>query len=261
MNIDAWLSLLTGIFSYCAIAGANYIFNDIGDLEEDRNHPIKSQRPIASGQVGVWISSVFAISLLMTGFYAAYLVGIDFLLVLAAYLGLSIFYTVYLKHLVFVDVLVVAVCLVLRAVAGVVAIDVFLSPWLILTVLLTALMLAVAKRRSEFMRKDKPQDSRPVMKDYSIELLNRIFMSVSTLLVFSYSLYSFFGVDKLMMLTLPFAYYAVFRYWYLNERKNVGEEPHLILLDKPMIVNGLSWGCLSFIILYDIHSLFIGVVG
>lgn len=260
-NFDAWISLFTGVLSYCAIAGANYIFNDISDLEEDRNHPVKSQRPIASGQVGVFFSSVFGICLLLAGFYAAFLVGIDFLLVLVAYLGLSILYSIYLKHLVLVDVIVVSICFVLRAVAGVVAIDVFLSPWLILTVLLAALMLAVAKRRGEYIRKEEPGDSRLVLRDYSPALLDRIFMSVSTLLIFSYSLYSFFGADKLMLLTIPFAYYAVFRYWYLNERNdNIGEEPHLILLDKPMILNGVAWGFLTLLILYEVQSLLMGVL-
>lgn len=256
-GLDAWLNLLLGVFSFCAVASANYIFNDISDLEEDRNHPDKKNRPIAKGQVGIPLAAIFALSLAFAGIYVAYSVGVGFLAVLVGYLALNTVYSVFLKHIVFLDVIVVALCFVLRAVAGVVAINVYLSPWLVFTVLLAALFLVVAKRRREYLIKENPQDSRLVLEDYSEEILDNMFILVSTSLIMSYSLYSFFGASELMMLTLPFAYYSIFRYWYLDENRAVGEKPHKVLFDKPMLLNILLWACVIVAVLYDINK-FIG---
>jgi 4-hydroxybenzoate polyprenyltransferase len=258
LSTEAWLNLVLGVFSFCAVAGANYIFNDINDLEEDRNHPEKKNRPIAKGQIGVKTASIFGVVLALSGFYAAYLVGKPFLAVLAAYLVLSTVYSVYLKYIAFVDVIIVALCFVLRAIAGVVAIEVMISPWLIFTVLLAALMLAVSKRRQEYSKKSNPGESRPVLEDYSEKLLDNMFLLVSTSLIVAYSLYSFFGANEFMMLTLPFAYYAIFRYWYLSENTEIGEKPHRILLDRPMVLNLILWTAISIAVLYNLLNL-IGV--
>ncbi len=261
LSVDAWIDLLIGVVAFTAIAGATYIFNDINDLEEDRNHPEKQHRPIASGQVSVPAAVGFGVFLILIGLRAAVILGPLFLVLLLVYLGQTTLYSFYLKQLVFVDVLLVAVGLVLRAIAGVIAIDVFLSPWLILSTFLLALVLVLGKRRHELELTTNPQHSRQVLREYSEGNLDQLLgMTMATLLM-AYSLYTFSNSDSALMATIPFAFFGVFRYHYLLHTSDTGGHPERLLTDIPSIVNLILWGAVSLAVLYDVPAFVVEVIG
>jgi len=250
LNVDAWLSLLTGVVSFTAIAGATYIFNDINDLEEDRNHPKKRHRPLASGQVSVPIAVGLGIVLIFVGLGAAYSLGPLFLAVLLVYLGQNALYSIYLKQFVFVDVIIVAIGFVLRAIAGVIAIDVFLSPWLIVSTFLLALVLALGKRRNELEVSTDPEETRDVLEEYSKDNIDQLLVTTMATLLMAYSLYSFSRTDPTMIVTLPFAFFGVFRYHYLVQTTEIAGQPEYLLTDRPLVVNLTLWGAVTITVLY-----------
>ena len=260
LNGDAWLSLFVGVFSFTAIAGASYILNDIRDREEDRNHPEKQHRPIASGQVSVSVATGFALLLTICGFGAAYSLGPLFLLVIVAYLGQNALYSLYLKQVVFVDVLVVAIGFVLRAIAGVVAIDVFLSPWLIVSTFLLALVLALGKRRNELELADTPHETRAVLDEYSKDNIDQLLVMTMATLLMAYSLYTFSQTDPTMMVTLPFAFFGVFRYHHLVHTTDIAGQPEYLFTDLPSIVNLLLWGVVTIVVLYNAPEMVVEVI-
>lgn len=258
---EAWISLLVGVVAFTAIAGATYIFNDISDLEEDRNHPEKQHRPIASGQVSVPVAAGFAAILVVGGLGAAYSVGPLFLAVLVAYVGQNALYSVYLKQIAYVDVILVAIGFVLRAIAGVVAIDVFLSPWLIVSTSLLALVLALGKRRHELEATTEPRETRPVLVEYSKSDVDQLLVMTMASLLMAYSLYTFSRTDPVMMVTLPFAFFGVFRYHHLVYTTDVASQPQYLFTDRPSVVNLVLWGCVSILMLYNVPERVIGVIG
>lgn len=259
LNVDAWVSLLTGVVAFTAVASATYIFNDISDLEEDRKHPEKCHRPIASGQVSVPAAAAFGVCLTVVGLAAAYSLGPLFIAVLFAYLGQNALYSLYLKQVAFVDILIVATGFVLRAIAGVVAIDVFLSPWLIVSTFLLALVLALGKRRDELDLATEPGTTREVLGEYADGNLDHLLVvSIATLLM-AYSLYTFSQTSHLMMLTLPFAFFGVFRYHHLVYTSGVGGQPEYLLTDTPSVLNLVCWGIVAVGILYDVPEVMMGV--
>ena len=260
LNVEAWISLLTGIIAFTAVAGATYIFNDINDLEEDRTHPEKQHRPIASGQVPVSIAVGFGALLTIIGLGAAYSLGRLFLAVLLAYLGQNALYSLYLKQVVFVDVLIVAIGFVLRAIAGVVAIDVFLSPWLIVCTFLLALVLALGKRRNELEVSPDPENSRDVLKVYSKQNIDQLLVISMATLLMSYSLYSFSQTSTAMMATLPLAFFGVFRYHHLVHTTDIAGQPEYLFTDRPSVVNLFLWGIVALAVLYNIPEIAVEVI-
>lgn len=260
LNFEAWISLLVGVGAFTAIAGASYIFNDINDVEEDREHPEKQHRPLASGQVSLPVAGAFGMFLAIVGLGAAYALGPFFLTVLLAYLGMNALYSLYLKQLMFVDVLLVAIGFVFRAIAGVIAIEVFLSPWLIVSTFLLALVLALGKRRSELEIMTNPHDSREVLGEYSEGNLDQLLVMTMATLLMAYSLYTFSRPDPTMMVTLPFAFFGVFRYHHLVHTTDIAGQPEYLLTDRPSMVNIFLWGIMAIAVLYEIPELLIGVV-
>lgn len=250
LNPAAWTDVVLAMIAFSAVAGAVYVFNDISDVEEDRKHPEKRNRPIASGQVSVPTAATFAVALLGAGLWLAAVVDVRFLLVVCAYLLQNALYTLYLKEIVLVDVMVIAIGFVLRAIGGVVAIDVYLSPWLVVCTFLAALLLAVGKRRHELRSRDDPAETRSSLGEYSAESLDQLLVvAVATLLV-SYSLYTFFRAKPTMMLTLPFAYFGVFRYLHLVNTAGIGSAPKYLALDRPFALNMLVWTAVVVAVLY-----------
>jgi len=260
LNWDAWLSLLVGIVAFTTVASATYIFNDISDLDEDRNHPEKRHRPIASGQVSVSVATIFGLILAGIGLGAAYSLGPLFLAILLAYLAQNALYSLILKQFVFVDVLIVAIGFVLRAIAGVIAIDVFLSPWLIMSTFLLALVLAFGKRRNELEVATNPQETRDVLGEYSENNIDQLLVMVMATLLMSYSLYTFSRTDPTMMATLPFAFFGVFRYHHLVHTTNIAGQPEYLLTDRPSVVNLILWGIVAIAILYNIPEVAVEVI-
>ena len=253
-------NVAVGIVAFCAVAGATYIGNDIADLEEDRNHPRKKHRPIASGQVPVSVAVAFAILLFVGGLALSWSLGPLFLLVVCTYLAQNALYSAVLKEIVIVDVMVIAIGFVLRAVAGVVAIDVYLSPWLVVCTFLGALMLALGKRRHEMVVSDDPTASRAILAEYTEETLDQLLVVVLSALVVSYSLYTFFRGGLWMMSTLPFAFFAAFRYHFLAHTRNLGGDPKFLFGDPPFFVNLVLWGLLVVAVLYGVPARLVEVI-
>ncbi|MFC4987783.1 decaprenyl-phosphate phosphoribosyltransferase [Saliphagus infecundisoli] len=211
-NPAAVTNVTLGIVAFCAIAGTTYISNDILDVEEDRNHPQKKHRPIASGLVPIPVAISFACLLFVGGLAISWYLGALFLLVVLTYLIQNAFYSVFMKEIVIVDVIIIAIGFVLRAIAGVVAIDVYLSPWLVVCTFLGALMLAFGKRRHEIVTTSDPGASRSTLSKYTEEMLDQFLVIALSALIVSYSLYTFYDGGMWMMTTLPFAVFAAFRY-------------------------------------------------
>ncbi len=259
--LDAWADLLVGVLSFTAIAGATYVFNDISDLDADRAHPEKRHRPVASGQVSVSVAAGFALSLVVVGLGAAYSLGALFVLVLFVYIGQNALYSWHLKQLVYVDVILIAVGFVLRAIAGVVAIDVYLSPWLIVSTFLLALVPAIGERRHELELATEPRETRHVLGEYSESDVDQLLTITMATLLMAYSLYTFFRTDPAMMITLPFAFFGVFRYHHLVHTSDIAGQPEYLFTDPPSMVNLLLWGVVAIAVLYNVPERVVEVLG
>ena len=243
---------------FCALSGAVYLVNDVADREQDRLHPLKKTRPIASGQVSVTQALVVAAVLCTGALAGAVAVGLPFALVAAAYVVLQALYSGPLKHIVILDVLTLATGFVLRAVAGAVAVDVEISNWLLVCTLLLALFIALAKRRHEIVLLAGDASShRPILGEYSAYLLDQMIGVVTASTLIAYIFYTVspetqakFGTDWLGM-TIPFPLYGIFRYLYLVHRREGGGSPaDLLLTDRPLLVCVALWALAVALIIY-----------
>jgi 4-hydroxybenzoate polyprenyltransferase len=243
---------------FCALSGAIYVFNDVADVHRDRLHPEKRYRPVASGALPIPAALGLGLALLAGSLFVAFGLSIRFGLVATAYALLLIAYSVWLKHLVILDVLTVAVGFVLRAVAGAVAIDVEISGWLVICTILLALFLALGKRRHEYrtLRGDAATH-RPILAEYSEGFLDQMVAVVTASTVTAYALYTMSQetVSKfhtaLLPITLPFVLYGIFRYLYLLYRREQGGNPSdLLLNDRALLVNTVLWMLALLVIIY-----------
>lgn len=232
--------VVLGFFVFCGAAGSVYVFNDISDVEADRAHPSKQNRPIASGEVGFHLATGFGLLLFVFSLTASLLIGTAFFAVILLYLTQNTVYSTVLKNIAFADVITIAFGFVLRAIAGVVIISVPLSPWLIVSTFLLALLLALAKRYYELESLESPT-TRKVFDTYSTELLQMFMVIVGTVLLVSFSMYTFFATNNFMLVTLPFVYFGIFRFFYLSLEEMVEPHPLSLLYDIPFSVNLIAW--------------------
>ncbi len=245
-----WRSLLA-FTVFCLLSGSVYIFNDLCDLEEDRVHPRKSLRPLASGRIKIWQALAMALTLAAVSLSLAFNLGTSFLLISLLYFSLVLSYSVYFKHIVILDVFFIAAGFLLRAVAGGLVIEVSISPWLLICTLLLSLFLALNKRRSEILALDENRGNhRKVLMHYSVRYLDQLITIVTAAVIMAYSLYTFNKVERLM-LSIPFVIYGIFRYLYLVQHQDMGESPEEVLLkDKAMLLNIFLWVAVCVLILY-----------
>ena len=242
--------------AFCLVSSAAYVVNDLLDVENDRQHPTKCFRPIASGQLGLAQAVSLAVSLAAAGLALAFAVDVGAGLAAAAYSLLMLAYSTALKHLAIIDVFAIAAGFILRAVAGALAIHVVISPWLYVCTLLLALFLGFSKRYNELLvLQDSASSHRRSLEDYSPELLRQIIGTITATMVMAYSLYTFSASsvpsDHSMMLTIPFVLYGIFRYQYLVHHKQLGGAPELVLLrDVPLALDIVLWGLTSVAVLY-----------
>lgn len=244
---------------FCLLAGGTYIINDALDVERDRLDPIKRHRPMAAGVMPVWFGIISAIIIILGSLAGAYYAaGLPLLKVCLAYLGITLAYSGVLKRIVIVDVFAIASGFVLRAVAGAVAVQAVISPWLILCTMLLALFLALAKRRGEITTLgDQASNHREILAEYSQALLDQMISVMTASTLMSYALYTIsdrtvalVGSTN-MLYTIPFVIYGIFRYLYLIHQKGQGGHPERVLLrDWPLMINILLYGCAVGIILY-----------
>ena len=245
-----------GIF--CLLSSTVYLVNDVRDREADRLHPVKAKRPIASGALGVTTAVAVAVLLAAVSAGAAFWLSYTFGLVALAYLGLLTAYSFVLKHVVIVDVLVLAGGFVLRAAAGAVAVGVDFSHWLLLLTLLGALFLALSKRRAELVALAGGAGAhRKSLAQYSPYLLDQMIGVVTASTLLAYAFYTIhpetvakFGTDRLLW-TVPFPLYGIFRYLYLVHQREGGGNPSDTLLDdRPILACVALWGLAVIAIVY-----------
>lgn len=249
------LDSVIGFAIFCLLSGAIYLINDLVDVERDRQHPLKRNRPLAAGRLRAPAAIVALSALLIMSMSGAFLLNWVYGLVAVVYFTIMLSYSYVLKHIVLVDVLAIAVGFVLRAVAGAAAIEVPISPWLYVCTILLALFLGLGKRRHEIILLEGAAGRhRQILEEYSAQLLEQMIVLVGAATLMAYSLYTFSAenVPKnyAMMLTIPFVLYGIFRYLYLIHMKNGGGSPEDILLgDRPTVINIGLWIMSSAVIL------------
>lgn len=257
-DAEAVSIVLAAFVSFCLIASAAYIMNDLRDCERDRQHPLKAQRPLPSGRVQAWLAVGIAAVSVSCGLGMALALGTGFAILTGAYLALQVSYTFALKELVILDVMAIAAGFVIRAVAGGVVISVPVSPWLVICTFLLALFLGFAKRRHELvLLEGRATDHRKALKEYSPYFLDQMMSVVTASTVVAYAIYTVspevrekLGTDKLY-LTMPFVLFGIFRYLYLVHRKEEGGNPtQLLLTDGPLLADVVLWVGTAAVLLY-----------
>lgn len=251
--------VLMAFACFCALSGAAYIINDWQDLERDRAHPIKQHRPLASGRISLRVAFMLLAALLVAALVLALAVGLSapgtwgFGASALCYFVLTLAYSFRLKHEVIIDVLSVAAGFLVRVVAGCLAVPVDISPWILFCTFNLALFVALNKRRAELLEVGEGGTTRKVLAGYSVPMLDTFIAVAAGLTIISYSLYTFNAPHKalgpnasqtsfpLLMLSVPFVVYGVFRFLLLAHSSPVGGEPEQMLRDRPMIINAVLW--------------------
>jgi len=242
---------------FCAVSGAVYIINDLFDIDRDRRHPLKAMRPIASRALGT-VPALTAAALLLCGsLMAGFVLSPPFGAAVLIYAVLNGVYSLWLKEVVILDVMIIASGFVVRAVAGGLVIDVTVSTWLILCTLLLSLFLAFCKRRQELETLTRAHEHREILREYSIEFIDQMINVVTASTVVAYIFYTLSPEveQKLhtrhLYLTVPFVLYGVFRYLYLVHRKGEGGNPaQALLTDRPLLVCVLLWAVTAVLLIY-----------
>lgn len=243
---------------FCFLSSSVYLINDVMDVEADRNHPIKKNRPIASGKLPIPFAIVAAGIIALASITAAFFLSPSLAVIAVVYFLINLAYSKWLKHIPLIDVLIIAFGFVLRVAAGVSVIHVQrFSPWLYVVTTLLALYIGFGKRRAEMtiLTGESSSNHRKVLDGYSVNLIDQLITIVSSTTVIAYSLYSFSAPNlpenHAMMLTIPFVLYGIFRYLYLIQMKNAGGEPEeIVLKDRPLQVTILLWGLSVLVIFY-----------
>lgn len=247
------LKTIAIFLSFCVASFLVYVINDYLDVENDKKHPKKRNRPIASGIItkreALFLIGIVSIVLIVVMMIYRNVISI----VLLAYLINNIFYSIRIKHIVILDIMSIALGFLLRVIVGALAINVSVSPWILLCTLLLSLFLGFSKRRNELiLLGEESEKHRRILEEYSVEFIDSMLSIVTACTVMSYSLYTFFAYsEKSMMLTIPFVLYGIFRYQYLIHKRREGGSPEEIAIsDKPLLLSILLWVISSSIILY-----------
>jgi 4-hydroxybenzoate polyprenyltransferase len=247
------------IAAFCMLSSSGYILNDWLDREADRNHPKKKFRPIASGAIPSAVAVGLMVTIAVIGAGLAWALSPLFFGCAMAYYATTLSYSLYLKHVVIVDVMFLAGCYVWRAIAGAAAIDVKVSPWLLLCSAFLALFLGFSKRRAELLALGENSGTRKNLAEYSPQMLDQFQGIVTSGTVLSYALYTVLGSGGYMTLTLPFVLYGVFRYIYLVDQRGEGGAPdETFLKDGPILVTVLLYVLTAMAVLVAEKHLHLG---
>lgn len=261
-EVEPLVRTVAGFILLCMASSTVYIINDLADLEADRKHPTKRNRPLASGKISVRLglgSAIIltALTLVLSFFLRGPERSAAFGWIVTIYLLLNVLYSLRLKHVPILDVFLVASGFVLRVGAGVSLIEVErFSPWLYMCTTLLALFISFGKRRAEIhLLQEEANTHRRVLDGYSIPLLDQLIVVVSSATIMAYSLYTFSAENlpdnHLMMLTIPLVMYGIFRYLHLIHVEGAGGAPEEMLLsDRPLQVTVVAWGLMAILILY-----------
>lgn len=260
-DFPALLTTLAGVGVFCLIASVIYLVNDLSDVEADRQHPKKRNRPIASGALPARVAWTAAILFLIIALPSAYLLSPAFFIICLIYLTTNLAYSKWLKHIPLLDVLFLASFYVIRVGAGVALIEVErFSPWLYIFTTFIALYLGIGKRRAELSQlAGGASQTRRVLDGYTLPFLDNLILLVSAMAIITYSLYTFTAPNlpenHSMMLTIPFVIYAIFRYLYLIQVANIGDAPEEVLFaDRPLQICIFLWGLAVLALFYFLPS-------
>ncbi len=260
-NPDAWIRAMGAFAAFCLVSSMGYLVNDIRDREADARHPTKCRRPIASGALPVKLAIIEAVIAGTLGLFTAWALGWPTLLVTVLYFTTTMTYSFYFKHVVILDVMMITVGFLWRAVAGAVAIDVHISPWLLLCAAFLALFLGFNKRRGEIaLITDEDEDPdteelaavRPSLAAYRPGMIKEFQSITSSGTVISYALYTVLGSPTpWMLVTMPFVLYGVFRYIFLVNRGDGAAPDEVLVRDKHILLTVVLYGitCLLVLIL------------
>jgi 4-hydroxybenzoate polyprenyltransferase len=254
--VSSVASALLAFIAFCALSGAVYAANDVLDVEEDRKHPLKRRRPVASGEISPRSAIVFATVLTTAGLALGFSVHLGVGIAGLAYLALQAVYTPVLKHTAILDVMSISGGFVIRALAGVAAVGSPISPWLIVCTALLTLFLGFSKRRHELASLgDGATSHRKNLRDYSVPLLDEMMNIMISATIIAYVLYTFFEYDNYyMMASIPFVVYGVFRYMLLVHRNGGGNPDTLLLSDRPLQGALLLWLAVVMTVIYVIPA-------
>lgn len=255
---DKVLLNFTAFIIFALLSGGVYLLNDLMDIEEDKRHPKKSKRPIASGLLAQPTAKIAICVTISISIMASFLINISFAITVFIYLIIQVAYSIFLKHIVIIDVFSIAAGFFLRVVSGALAISVPISSWLLVCTFFISLFLALCKRRHELiLLEDKAFNHRKVLEDYNIYLLDQMIGVVTSSTLITYTLYTLseetiskFNTKNLIY-TIPFVLYGIYRYLYLVYHKEEGGYPEIHLLtDRPMLFNIFLYGLTIVFILY-----------
>jgi 4-hydroxybenzoate polyprenyltransferase len=256
-EVQPFVRTLVAFVLFCLISSAVYIINDLVDVEKDRQHPHKAKRPIASGTLSPRVAGMAAAAISLLCLPVAIWLDSGMVLIIYGYLALMIAYSFWLKNLVIVDVLTIACGFVLRVAAGVLVVNADnFSPWIYVCMTLLALFLALGKRRQEIvLMKEEVGSTRSILQEYNLRFLDEMLALVTSTTTMAYSLYTFSASnlppDHLMMLTIPFVLYALFRYLYLIHVKGEIDPPDIVVLkDHPLQIDIVLFGMVVVLLFY-----------
>jgi len=256
-QIDPLLKTIAGFFLLCAISGTVYLINDLVDIEKDRQHPTKRNRPIPSGRLPYPVAVAAAVIIPAICLPLSFWLDSSFGIIITVYLLLQIAYSFKLKNIVIVDVLTIAAGFVLRVAAGVALVEAErFSPWLYVFTVLLALFLGLGKRREELaLLKERASTTRTILNEYNLPFLDEMMAVVTAGTVMTYAFYTFSAPNlqdnHLMMLTIPFVIYGIFRYLYvIHVQGNGGAPDEVLLTDRPLQISIVLFGLAVIIILY-----------
>lgn len=225
--------------AFCLLSSTGYVYNDLRDVEADKNHPKKRHRPLAAGELGPTGAWALMAACFLGSMALSWLVSPWFLAVAVAYFATTLSYSTVFKHYAILDVMFLAACYLWRAVAGAVAIDVPISPWLLLCTSFLALFLGFNKRRGEIMLLEgSSKGTRKSLADYSPAMLQEFQAITTSGTILSYALYTVLGSPTpWLLVTLPYVLFVIFRYIYLMDQKGEGAAPDETLLrDRPILL-------------------------
>ncbi len=250
-SLPLWLFSIAAFIAFCMLSSAGYIINDIVDSENDKKHPKKKYRPIASGKIKKSHALSLAIAMIIASLAITSHLNIMVFGVSGAFLLSNLLYTFLLKRYIIVDSLTISANFVMRAAAGCFAIGSPVSSWLFLCTMFLALFLAFSKRRHELiLLGDNVNSHRKSLEEYSVNLADQLLSITTASLIISYSLYTFMEEHAYLMITIPVVIYLAARYLVLIYSKRIGGEAELIIKDKGMVIGLIIWAFLVFIILY-----------
>jgi 4-hydroxybenzoate polyprenyltransferase len=257
ITLNSLLITVAAALLFCLASSLVYIINDLVDIESDRQHPSKQNRPLASGLLLKQTAIFSAVVISLITFPTAFILDFGLGLIVVGYFIIMLAYSLWLKHVPLIDVMIIAVGFVLRVAAGVIIIETErFSPWLFVATVFLALFIGLGKRRAEIELLDADAGShRRVLDGYTLELLDQLLTIVLSTTLMTYCLYTFSAAitpgSYHMMFTIPFVIYGLFRYLYLVRIEHCGGAPEeIVITDRPMQATVVLWGLTVLVILY-----------